>query len=383
MNRLIEHIERLLLLHDCVIIPDFGGFVLRSISASYNAETNMFFPPRKEVVFNQTLDHNDGLLMESYMKAYETDFDSAQQLVKDDVTSLKNTLEKEGELQLNTVGFFVKDEERLVFMAGKNSDLLFGTSSFGLPVFHFLPLQNRKPSLTGAPVLIEPVAVQQTVEENPKKPKPENIFYKIPVTKTFVRTAVAAAAAILLFLFVSTPVKDVNGESYRASFIPQELIPKKTADDVINEAFTKVENQETSPKEENLKSQEEDSEGGNKDVALVENTAKPAVATPAETKKTETKAPATKAPAAKSTAANSPAKNYYVIIGSFDSKTQANNFIKSLKGQEAKTAGIIVKDGRVRVYAQGFVTEKSANSYMNKLRQTTKHKQAWTYRVEN
>ncbi|MDR3266758.1 MAG: SPOR domain-containing protein, partial [Tannerella sp.] len=73
-------------------------------------------------------------------------------------------------------------------------------------------------------------------------------------------------------------------------------------------------------------------------------------------------------------------KNFYVIIGSFDSKTQANKYIKNLNGQEAKTAGIIASNGHVRVYAQGFVTEKSANSYMNKLRQTTKHKQAWIYK---
>jgi hypothetical protein len=54
-----------------------------------------------------------------------------------------------------------------------------------------------------------------------------------------------------------------------------------------------------------------------------------------------------------------------------------------LKGQEAKTAGILTADGHVRVYAQGFVTEKSAQSYMNQLRQTTKHKQAWIYKTKS
>jgi hypothetical protein len=54
-----------------------------------------------------------------------------------------------------------------------------------------------------------------------------------------------------------------------------------------------------------------------------------------------------------------------------------------LTDQEANTAGLLVRDGHVRVYAQGFSTEKSANLYMNKLRQTTKHKQAWTYKIEN
>jgi cell division protein FtsN len=364
MNRLIEHIERLLLLHDCVIIPDFGGFVLRSVSASYNAEANMFFPPRKEVVFNRTLDHNDGLLMESYMKKYNTDFNRAHQLVGSDTTLLKDTLENEGELLFGKVGFFVKDEERLVFMAEKNSDLLFSTSSFGLPIFHFLPLKSRKQS---APVLL--TAAVQPVEEGSEMSENKNILYKIPVTKTFMRVAAAVAAAILLFLLISTPVKDVNKESYKASFVPQEIMPAKTIEDVINKAFENMENQEPAIINQEIESREQEAKVN--DVLPAENIAK-----------TETPPPAETPPPTTTPVTTSEKKNFYVIIGSFDTKTQANKYIKNLNSQESKTAGIITVNGHVRVYAQGFVTEKSANSYMNKLRQTTKHKQAWIYKNE-
>jgi cell division septation protein DedD len=416
MNRLIEHIERLLLLHDCVIIPDFGGFVLRSISASYNAETNMFFPPQKEVVFNQTLGHNDGLLMESYMKKYEADFGKAQQLVRNDITLLKDMLESEGELHFGAIGFFIKDEERLVFTAGTKSDALFNTSSFGLPTFHFLPLKNRKHILPSAPVLIEPVAIPSN-NENHEKSENKNNLYKMRVTKTFVRVAVAAAAAILLFLLISTPVKDVNTESYKASFVPQEIMPPKTTDNMMNAVLAKtyqdsiqVEAQNTNsetPSVEQPKSEIRNqdfasiaSEVKSKDVLPVENNAKKETsetkseATPAtasKSKSTTTKSTATTPKSTvSSTKTNSSVdsttaknKNFYVIIGSFDTKGRANNCIKKLKGKEAQTAGILETDGHVRVYAQGFVTEKSANSYMNNLRKNTKHKQAWVYKVKN
>ena len=57
MLRIITHIERLLLTHDCVILPKFGGFVLQTLPATYQEEEHLFRPMRKEVMFNVTLQH--------------------------------------------------------------------------------------------------------------------------------------------------------------------------------------------------------------------------------------------------------------------------------------------------------------------------------------
>ena len=51
MLRIITHIERLLLTHDCVILPKFGGFVLQILPATYEEEEHSFRPMRKEVMF--------------------------------------------------------------------------------------------------------------------------------------------------------------------------------------------------------------------------------------------------------------------------------------------------------------------------------------------
>ena len=89
MLRIIEHIEQMLSVHDCVIIPGFGGFVLQVTPTWYNAEAHRFEPLHKELVFNETLQHNDGLLIESYRQSEATDYRSAYQLVQADVAELK------------------------------------------------------------------------------------------------------------------------------------------------------------------------------------------------------------------------------------------------------------------------------------------------------
>jgi cell division protein FtsN len=74
------------------------------------------------------------------------------------------------------------------------------------------------------------------------------------------------------------------------------------------------------------------------------------------------------------------AGKFYVIIGSFDTRARAQRHINSLKSDIADSAGIIVNDGKVRVYVQQFSNEEQALSYLNKIRQNPDHRQAWLYK---
>ncbi len=40
-----RHIEILLLSNDCVIVPDFGGFMAHHVDAYYDEEETIFLPP--------------------------------------------------------------------------------------------------------------------------------------------------------------------------------------------------------------------------------------------------------------------------------------------------------------------------------------------------
>ena len=352
MERIIEHIERLLLKHDCVIIPDFGGFVLQSASALYIKVDHSFTPARKEIVFNPTLTHNDGLLTESYMQGYSVNFDNAQQLVRKDVAAMKDVLTEQYSLKMGSIGTVISENGRLVFMPAKSSEVLFSTRSYGLPVFHFLPLSARDVPLIASTVITEHDSKMPSLKTETQS---KNIIYNIPVTRTFLRAISAVAAAVILFFLISTPVSDVNKAAYTASFIPQEIMSQKTADEIVSDAFNNT----------NVVSGEKEEEVADKTEAVT------------ETSKTEP---------VKAETTNSPSKNavekYYVQIASFKSKASAQEYIRQLKkGSEvARTANVIVSEGRARVYAQSFSTEKEAQAYLDEISKKSEHKMAWIYK---
>jgi len=403
MDRIIEHIERLLLRHDCVIIPEFGGFVLQVIPAVYIGDEHSFIPARKEIIFNPTLTHNDGLLVESYMNSYSSDFDKAWQLVRKDVSAMKDILNENNNLQLGIIGHFTKENERLLFMQEKNGGVNFSTISYGFPIFHYIPLSARGLSVTPQYNTTPSLAnTNSSVTKAEKQSK--NVIYKIPVTRTFLRVVTATAAAILLFFLISTPIGDVNNASYTASFVPQEIMPKKTADEIVSDAFSgsnnmAVVNNDNSEYVQESISNKKDIEV-NTDVKAESTASETAISKPentgttetkttkTETTKTETSKPAstgTKSTSSKSSnvkpsVTNSTGTKYYVIISSFKSKKHAQDYLKQLRGSEVATSANIIVTDRARVYAKSFSTEREAQSYLDIISKKPKHKDAWIYK---
>ena len=74
MIELSRHIEILLLENDCVVVPELGGFIAHYQPARYVEDEGIFLPPMRTIGFNPQLTMNDGLLAQSYMETYHTDF---------------------------------------------------------------------------------------------------------------------------------------------------------------------------------------------------------------------------------------------------------------------------------------------------------------------
>ena len=110
MNRLIYHIEFLLHEHNCVIVPDLGGFVINAIHSNRD-DSNLLNPPSCELVFNRDLIHNDGLLAQSYMKTYDLSFERAMWRIDNEVVELKRILRDKSYLDLNKLGSFSLTED--------------------------------------------------------------------------------------------------------------------------------------------------------------------------------------------------------------------------------------------------------------------------------
>ena len=111
MLRIVGHIESLLLRNDCVIIPRFGGFVLREVPASFEETGAKFCPPHKEISFNTNLRHTDGLLAESYMQVYDVDYGNASEMLERDVEALEKCLREEKCLDCGKIGSFRLGDE--------------------------------------------------------------------------------------------------------------------------------------------------------------------------------------------------------------------------------------------------------------------------------
>ena len=136
-----QYIKELLLLNDCVIIPEFGGFVANYQPAAI--ERNQFFPPNKEIAFNNKLISNDGLLINYIADIEGSNYFSAKQKVESFVEETIAQLERNRNVYFEGVGYLHYDSrENLLFEPQVKQNLL--VESYGLPNFSYEKLYQRQ-----------------------------------------------------------------------------------------------------------------------------------------------------------------------------------------------------------------------------------------------
>ncbi len=126
---LSNYISDLLYRYECVIIPNFGGFVTNNKSAQINAFSNTFHPPYKQITFNGHLKNNDGLLANYIASVDKIPYESALNFIKFEVEDWFTKLKYE-DLDLENIGTITSKNNKLLFEPNKKTNYL--TSSFGL-----------------------------------------------------------------------------------------------------------------------------------------------------------------------------------------------------------------------------------------------------------
>ena len=136
MKQTIDHyISNLLYLHDCVIIPGFGGFIGNKKSAFIHPVSGIIYPPSKELLFNKNLTQNDGLLATHIAKQENIDLSETSSLIEDFVQSIQTELNSRSAFKLQKVGTFTKGkEENISFLQDKNQN--YNLASFGMQANH-------------------------------------------------------------------------------------------------------------------------------------------------------------------------------------------------------------------------------------------------------
>ena len=192
MIELAQHIEVLLLENDCVIVPGLGGFVAHYTPAMRVAEENVFLPPTRIIGFNPQLKMNDGLLVQSYMAVYDTDFSDATRIVEKEVAHIFTALHEEGKVDLPNIGElrysihgiydFVPYDHKIT------TPYLYGLDSFEMQELAEL----KKPYM------------EKTIRYSvPVVPEDKKRRFEIKFNRSYLSNAVAMIAVVALFFFLS------------------------------------------------------------------------------------------------------------------------------------------------------------------------------------
>lgn len=170
--QLNQYIAELLEKHDCVIIPDFGGFIGRYKSAEIDEDNGLIYPPSKELLFNPKLTANDGLLGHTIAQKEHLSYEDSLSSIQETIDQWNKTLQSGGRIELEKIGFLYQENDQYVFEQSREINLLL--SAYGLaPVKILRKKDEREISASVLPTSQEEVAdtVSQIVEvaTSPKK----------------------------------------------------------------------------------------------------------------------------------------------------------------------------------------------------------------------
>lgn len=340
MIELSRHIESLLLKHDCVIIPDLGGFITQYVPARRVAEEQILLPPYRSVGFNQQLTLNDGLLVQSYMQTYDTNYPETLKLINEAVSELKKTLLEEGEYNLTGIGCLK------LGIGGQ---------------YNFTPCESGviSPDLYGLDALtLKETYTSGTVDSKEQKEEKVQIkrsekSYTISISREFVNYAASIAVAVFFYFLWATPLTPSTPQDIQASSaIHKQLF--------ATEASALPQNTQNS----NLKPEISLAEGN------VESETKGVIMTPTEP--TETSQVNSNADSI-----NKAEGKFTLVLVSAITENNAENFAQQLRDQGFTEAYAFKRGHMTRVVYGNYQTETEAQDALKDLHKHERFADAW------
>tara|TARA_R110002073_G_scaffold279026_1_gene442962 strand:+ start:220977 stop:221906 length:930 start_codon:yes stop_codon:yes gene_type:complete len=164
--KLTSYISDLLYRYECVIIPDFGGFVTNTKSAQINHFSKIFHPPSKQLTFNNHLKNNDGLLANYIASVDKIPFKCAMNFIQFEIDEWRKELEN-NDLVLDRIGKLRLEKDNLIFEPQTEVNYL--TTSYGLSSF-VSPEIKREASIEAVEEVEKeaPILVSQKSKETPQ-----------------------------------------------------------------------------------------------------------------------------------------------------------------------------------------------------------------------
>jgi cell division septation protein DedD len=249
MNKTVEHyISELLFLHDCVILPNFGGFVGNPQSAKLNKITGILSPPSKNILFNKNLKTNDGLLITHVSNQEGISQSSAKNEVLAFTDRISKKLHLSKILRIEKIGLFtLGKEENIIFLQDSGNN--YSLDAFGMKAIHNktisrvneveenviktiknIRIQNRDPKvfLKAAAVIIPLIALSYlSISEQDRI---NNVYAQMATLNPFTTNEIAEKA------IEPTPKKEI--ELIKSSKIIEIPIAEEVVAPIIKQQHT-------------------------------------------------------------------------------------------------------------------------------------------------
>lgn len=130
-NQILKGITELLHQHNFLVIPGFGGFVLKSERSHFSSNGGMIYPPSKTIGFNAQLKQDDGLLLLWLKENIQCSPIEASAHLKNFSEYCNSLLTNKGRLNIEGIGFFYTNfDGKLCFEPQQHVNFL--KSGFGL-----------------------------------------------------------------------------------------------------------------------------------------------------------------------------------------------------------------------------------------------------------
>ena len=342
------------------------------VPAHYDQDDHLFLPPYRTLGFNPQRRMNDSLLVQSYVEAYDISYPEALRRIEGEVEELKRELREEGSYELEDLGTLSINQEGNYEFTPCEAGVLSPTL-YGLGDFSFNPLRDRTvllpvaqtkaeevPLTAESQVASEPALIDLTEDDNDREDN------TITIKKSWIRNAVAVAAAVVAFFLIATPMTNSDLETQTMSQMQHNLLYKLIPQDTnIVPVDAEPEKVETVTPEE--------------PKAVIEET-KPVIE---ETKPAVSEATAV-VEEAKPAVQEAPTKQHYVIVvASQVKRSNAENYVSQLQQQGYKDARMLDNEKFIRVVCGNFDSEADAYQQLNKMNIQEEFYEAWVMKVKN
>ncbi|MFM6949187.1 MAG: SPOR domain-containing protein [Aquirufa sp.] len=219
-------IENLINDHNCIIIPNFGGFVVNIEDFKLSKDQQKIYPRKKWIAFNERLKSDDGLLSTQWADLQKISNKEAFNEINHFSKFIKSELVKNQTLQLGNIGaFHLNSESNIIF--NPNSVYNYDLSIFGLTEVNLSDVSTLKEK--AKPVLVEPIHEAEIREEiSLEEIENDTNRQRVILPKHYFYTILAFIFAGFSAYYLTEP----NSRYVNSSFSPFTIKIAKTKKDI-------------------------------------------------------------------------------------------------------------------------------------------------------